>query len=382
MKIAYIATGQIPSEAANLVNKLHMVNSFASKYDTLFVFLQNNLKYKGIRKYIEQQYNIRNRYKLWIIPSHFGFITFLIDWISLRLIKAFFKPDVIVTRSLNLASYAISMDMRVIFDMHRPKGTSKRDSQRALILEEKVFKSYHTVRIACTTQSGARLILNRYGEKIKNKVIVARNGAAMGKNTINKGSPSGIGMMNVGYFGQLYPGKGMEIISHLIKNHQDILFHVAGGPKKNEMQWSHQLKEAKNVIFHGYLDQNQLQKLREQCDVLLAPYQQEVVVAGGHSRPNTYSSPLKIFEYMASKRAIIASNNPEIREVLTHGIHALLAKSDSHQQWSECLLKLKQDKYLRDHLAVNAFQTFQSSYTWDKRADMFLDGLNIATINN
>jgi glycosyltransferase involved in cell wall biosynthesis len=92
--------------------------------------------------------------------------------------------------------------------------------------------------------------------------------------------------------------------------------------------------------------------------------------SGGNS--STYASPMKMFEYMASKRVIISSDLPVIREVLNPS-NAMLCPTDDIEAWSQALGSLIYDEDKRHALAGQAWLDIQQ-YTWLERARNALDG--------
>jgi glycosyltransferase involved in cell wall biosynthesis len=82
-----------------------------------------------------------------------------------------------------------------------------------------------------------------------------------------------------------------------------------------------------------------------------------------------YASPLKLFEYMALGRAIIAPDQANIREVLTHGQNALLFKAGREEAFRMALRRLCLDAGLRERLGQNARRTLdETPYTWANNA--------------
>ncbi len=109
-------------------------------------------------------------------------------------------------------------------------------------------------------------------------------------------------------------------------------------------------------------------------DILVAPYQTRVLPADGRSDIGPWMSPLKLFEYMAASRAIVASDLPAIREVLQDGVTALLVSPDDLAAWRTALGRLKSAP-LRRHLAANARRLVVGEYTWAARARKVLAGV-------
>lgn len=84
---------------------------------------------------------------------------------------------------------------------------------------------------------------------------------------------------------------------------------------------------------------------------------------------------MKLFEYMAHGRAIVASDLPVLREVLQDRVNCLLRPSDAPQAWADALTELIADPLLRASLGDEARRQFLQHYTWRRRADLVLADL-------
>ena len=82
-----------------------------------------------------------------------------------------------------------------------------------------------------------------------------------------------------------------------------------------------------------------------------------------------YASPLKIYEYMALGRAIVAPDTPNIREILSHGETALLFEPDSDTSFVQTIERLALDPSLRATLGASARAAIvDQGLTWEKTA--------------
>ena len=81
------------------------------------------------------------------------------------------------------------------------------------------------------------------------------------------------------------------------------------------------------------------------------------------------NEPLKIFEYMASGKAIVCSDLPVLREVLTHEVSALLCDPLKPEEWEKALKRLEADLGLRSTLGETAKRVHANLYTWKARVD-------------
>ena len=101
-------------------------------------------------------------------------------------------------------------------------------------------------------------------------------------------------------------------------------------------------------------------------------------------QPNVvdYASPLKLFEYMALGRAIIAPDQPNIREILTDGDNALLFRPSDIAHFRTQIMRLCGDADLRHRLGAAAARTIDTSgLTWSDNVHRVLDGPTTARAN-
>ena len=83
-----------------------------------------------------------------------------------------------------------------------------------------------------------------------------------------------------------------------------------------------------------------------------------------------YASPLKLFEYMALGRAIVAPDQRNIREVLTEGKDALLFEPSDSEAFNDAIRRLVADADLRQSLGQGAVATIhERRLPWDANAE-------------
>ena len=92
-----------------------------------------------------------------------------------------------------------------------------------------------------------------------------------------------------------------------------------------------------------------------------------------------YTSPLKLFDYMAAHRPIVASDLPSLRDILTHE-NAILVGPDDASALRDGIRKILDDKAFGVQLAERAFEDVHR-YTWQKRAAKILHFLGNTSPN-
>jgi glycosyltransferase involved in cell wall biosynthesis len=102
------------------------------------------------------------------------------------------------------------------------------------------------------------------------------------------------------------------------------------------------------------------------CDVLVSPHGKQA--DGGEF----FGSPTKLYEYMATGRAIVASHLGQIAEVLTDGESALLVPPDDPEALARAIVRLIDDTSLRVRLGSAARAAAEARHTWRQNAERVL----------
>jgi glycosyltransferase involved in cell wall biosynthesis len=84
-----------------------------------------------------------------------------------------------------------------------------------------------------------------------------------------------------------------------------------------------------------------------------------------------YASPMKLFEYMASGSALVATDLPSTAEIVRDGENGLLIRPSDVEALAQALRRLRDDPALSDRLARQAAQDVLD-YTWEARAKRIL----------
>jgi glycosyltransferase involved in cell wall biosynthesis len=153
----------------------------------------------------------------------------------------------------------------------------------------------------------------------------------------------------------------MEILKALKLLDGSILFVAMGGKPKHVEYYAEQAKllgVSDKTRMVGNYTQDVVALYQKAFDILLMPFPDS-----HHYR--YYMSPMKMFEYMASKRPIIATDLPSIREILNEN-NAFLVEPDNMENLAKNIKKALENKDLSNKIANQAFLDVQK-YTWNKR---------------
>jgi glycosyltransferase involved in cell wall biosynthesis len=101
-------------------------------------------------------------------------------------------------------------------------------------------------------------------------------------------------------------------------------------------------------------------------DIVTAPY-------APMGNDPIYFSPLKVFEYMAMGKPVVASRIDQLAEIFEDGEEIVLIKPGNVEELADAILKLIADSELAQRLGANARTKVLSTYTWGKTVVKILE---------
>jgi len=170
----------------------------------------------------------------------------------------------------------------------------------------------------------------------------------------------------VAYAGHLYAWKGVDVLLEAIARVPDVHGLIIGGhaaePDLARLRaLAERLGISGRVTFTGMVDPGKVPGLLRSATVLALPNPASAI-------STRFTSPLKLFEYMAAGRAIVASDLPSIREILHDGIDALLVAPGEAAALADAIRRLLENPGLAAQLARAALEA-APGYSWDRRAE-------------
>ncbi len=146
---------------------------------------------------------------------------------------------------------------------------------------------------------------------------------------------------------------------------------VGDGPAVPALrQQAAELGVADRVHIAGLVAHDAIPELVAGFDIALQP------------RVVAYASPLKLFEYMAAGKAIVAPDQPNIREVLVDGVTALLFDPAAPDTMWTAIRRLAADPLLRGRLgAAASAEVARRAYTWRANAERVVAWADTLTRN-
>ena len=349
MKLLYLTNVQIPAENAQNLQIQSMSRAFFDtlKEDFLLISpwneknktMDNSYPWKKIK--IPQQLPRSMRQLIFILKT--------------RKTVYDFCPDVIYTRDIAIAWFFRMFRFKTIYEIHKPFETT---------IGNMIFKMMaKKIKIVAISQSLKDFIIEKYNLNADN-ILVAHDGVDLQdfdllENKIQLREKYFGDLANkfiVLYSGSLQSGKGVDLIIKSAKDLPEICFVVIGG-SPNEIDTFKDVSSS-NVYFLGRMPQKQVPAFLKAADLLILPMNKNLSYGA-------YSSPLKLFEYMASETPILASDFGAIREVLNEE-NAFLFDPDNVSDLVEKIKYIRDNNEKAKKIAKESFG-LAKEYSWQKR---------------
>ena len=139
-----------------------------------------------------------------------------------------------------------------------------------------------------------------------------------------------------------------------------------GGDEASIIKYKKKIKkeEQKSIIFMGRKKHAEIPFYLKMADVLVLPNTAKERIS------NLHTSPIKLFEYMASGKPIIASSIPSIRQVVTDK-EVKFFEADNEADLANKLKLLLSDDFNLAELTLNA-KMKANDFDWKKRAEKII----------
>jgi glycosyltransferase involved in cell wall biosynthesis len=206
----------------------------------------------------------------------------------------------------------------------------------------------------------------------RERITVIHNGVHRGRFALQRYTARPRSSIVVGFVGFVRDWHGLDaVITGLASERVDppIRLVVVGPGCAKLIDQAQALGVRELVEFTGLRQREAIPEVIRAFDIAL------------QARAVAYASPLKLFEYMACGRAIVAPDQPNIREILTNGENALLFDPEKPAALWHAIQRLAADPELRERLGRAARETLDArDYTWEGNAGRVTDSV-LADLN-
>ena len=329
-KIVYITSSDISSNKANLINSLKMVDAFSCFFNVKFFCYTKKKITKNFLSKILFEYNINKQINfIFCKKKIFNRLRFFLNLFLLIMKEK--NETLFYTRDIASSIILCLFKKKNILEIH---SLYLKKNFFKTILFQKLIKSKSLILIVSISENLSFDIHNFF--KInKNKLITLHDSAEIiSKDLYEKYTQDKVfksNKNNILYCGSFNIGKGLELLQILSNKLIDYNFHILGGTREDAKKKLN-LNFGKNVFFYGRINYIETKKFLINADILISPHQEQIFLSKSHDI-GRWTSPLKIFEYMSSKKLIVASNTSAIRNILENNIDSILIDPNDISKW-------------------------------------------------
>ncbi|MGB0678203.1 MAG: glycosyltransferase family 4 protein [Polyangiales bacterium] len=272
------------------------------------------------------------------------------------------QADVVYTRNAAICLRAAACGLPVVYDTHRAwpdqipltRSLFRAAMQRPNFIAALLHSAY-------ARDSYARLGID------PNKLHVVRNGFDPGR-FAEHGSKevlrARLGLPRrafiATYTGHMSRMKGTLALLGLAERVPEVTFILVGSKGRGATEA--RARRLPNVRVLPWQPYAQVAQYQLAADVLLLPLSSVPLRVAGHT-----VLPMKVYQYLAAGRPILAPSTPDIAEVLFDGDNARLVPPGALDAAAQALRELMQDPALQARLAERA-KACAETLTWDARA--------------
>ncbi|MEM7009377.1 MAG: glycosyltransferase family 4 protein [Thermodesulfobacteriota bacterium] len=371
LRVIYVASPPMFTKGASAIHIFKMCQAISKTGIETELIISANRSQSEMCEY----YNVDKDFRITPFPY---FNSSAIRNVFHGLLSAFYikffrynRYDVVVTRNIVFTYIATKLKIPTVYDAHHPLVSG------AEFLFNSFKHSDYLVRFSTNSNGLAQMYL-KLGLP-EEKLVVAHNGVELdpfqdAPSKTNSRKELGLPLRKkiVCYCGNIYEGRGIEALIDAAIKLEDAMFLVVGGAQEDVNRYrriAHN-KGAENFELTGFVPHKDVPKYLMASDILVMPYSSKMTIKGG-TKAEEFTSPIKLFEYMASDRPIVATSIPSVLEILENEVNSVLVEPDIAEQIYLGLNKVLNDDDLAKRISKQA-KLDVSNYTWEVRAKKLL----------
>ncbi len=367
MKILYIANIRLPTEKAHGLQIMKTCEAFAATGNELELAVPT--RHNALREDPFSYYRVRQAFHLtslrvpdFVSFGKVGFVASLLIFSErARVLRSFRTADIIYSRDALVLLQYVLLGRRFVFEAHgKPTLAARIVAKRAyrvVVISKALGSAYREVGVPHENIIIAPDAVDAHmfdDVPLRDEARVLLGFAPDTKIVV--------------YTGHLYARKGAETLAQAAALMPKAQFFFVGGTADDVARFRAQWGSQSNIHIVGHVPPIQVPRYLRAADVLVIPN------SGKDQDAREFTSPMKLFEYMASGTPIVASDVPAIREVLG-GQDATFFTPDDAAALAASITSAISHKQDAQQKARSAQQKV-SGYTWGKRASSILEAMN------
>jgi glycosyltransferase involved in cell wall biosynthesis len=286
---------------------------------------------------------------------------------------SWWKHNALLTREprIVMLSRLTRPTRKILFEAHDLADVPERVQNRRTRIVQRLALRWATA-VVTVTHSGAERIHHAGVER--SRLLVAPDAA----DAEACASETRVEPRRIGYVGSLYADRGCDLIIEALAFLPEMHAEIVGGPADRIADLERQaaaLGVAERLTLPGPIPHTDVARALQRAAVLVLPMRSGT--AG-----DVYASPMKLFEYMAAERPIVAADLPTIREIVDER-HVFFFEPGNARSLAEQVALVVAEPAAAARRSRAAAQLLRADYTYDARAQRvvkFATGLRMLQV--
>lgn len=369
MRISYLFNSSTPSSNPGSIQVVNTCNGIASFGHKIFLITPGTGKNISLKKF----YGIKNSVKLKKIKIFkkfpLGISYYLFSVISI-LYAIYLKTEIFITRNFFTLFLLNALNRKVIIEVHHDFKNESRIVQW-IIGKTEIFNKKNLLKIIAITKPVRNFLIRNYKvDSKKIEVIPSASGLKFKFKRIKKKK-----RYNIGYFGSLDLSKGSAFVIKLSQIDKKNDYFIYGGSDK-EAEKLTKFNHAENLRIKKSVPYSEISKYIDKMDILLMPSNNKKIQSlGGIGNIAKYTSPLKLFDYLASGKLIICTNLKVFNEILVDKKNSIFINNLNPKIWKRKISNLTKSYSNLNYIKKNAYN-LSKKFTYENRAKLMLKHLD------
>jgi len=385
MKLLYLSSEDMRKEGGGKTHFIEVAQNLVKLGNELLILLP------GYRPRDKKDYGLNIRYIPTFRKNIFSYLLYeMASFFYLTFYILKLRPDAIYIRQgifevfppilarLFRVFYVVEKN-GVVEDELRRRGFSEIVVKVLRLAEEINFRL--SSKIVCVTEGIGKEIARRY-KVPENKLVVIPNGVnvelfrSMDKCECRRRLGLKEDAFYVGFVGSFAPWQGLEVLIEAAKQvkeqgYSQIKYILVGdGEREHILRQKVQAYELENEIcFTRRVAYKEVVYYINACDVTVAPFTRERNAIIG-------LSPLKLFEYLACGRPVIASRVNGVKEIVEEGQCGYLFAVGDAEKLMKRIIRSCQEREALQEMGLRGRKLVENKYTWRAAAERIVGVLN------
>lgn len=360
MRIAYLFNSSTPSSNPASIQVVNTCGALASLSYDIKLIVPNT----GFKTSLSKFYDLRKSPKL-IRLKYFDKTPFGINYYLFSIISILYgilnKTEIYFTRNLFTLFLLNLLKKKTIVEIHHDLNNEGR-LVKFLYRNFDIFNKKNILKVIAITNPVKKYLVKNFKiDKKKIQIISSASSLNFKFQKLRKKKS-----YNIGYFGSLDRSKGSNFIIDLSKVDKHNNYFIYGGSIKEVIELKKDI--SKNLKIYSRVPYSKIRENMSKMDILLMPSNPKKLKSlGGIGNIAKFTSPLKLFDYLASGKLIISSNLKVFEEIIKDKKNCIIVDKLDIRSWTNEINKISSNLIQVNKIKKNAFD-LSKQFTYLKRA--------------